>query len=176
MSPVPRALIDACVMVHHRKLDLLLRLATEGILHPLWSVAILDEADAALVRELEWDPAIVASRRRAMQDHFPEASVTGYEPLVESMGNHPGDRHVLAAAVAGSAGWLVTENLKHFRREQTLEHGIEAISTAALVKKLRSAWPAEVDEVLAKRAEKYQASLSAYPASLGKDFLALDRD
>jgi predicted nucleic acid-binding protein len=36
--------------------------------------------------------------------------VTGYESLIGSMTNHPKDRHVLAAAVAGRADVLVTES------------------------------------------------------------------
>ena len=49
-----------------------------------------------------------------MATYFPDARVTGYEKLIGSMTNHPKDRHVLAAAVAGRADVLVTENLKDF--------------------------------------------------------------
>jgi hypothetical protein len=47
-----------------------------------------------------------------MATYFPDARVTGYEKLIGSMTNHPKDRHVLAAAVAGRADVLVTENLE----------------------------------------------------------------
>jgi len=46
-----------------------------------------------------------------MATYFPDARVTSYEKLIGSMANHPKDRHVLAAAVAGRADALVTENL-----------------------------------------------------------------
>ncbi len=36
---------------------------------------------------------------RQLRDHFGDAWVTGYEPLIEQMANHPKNRHVLAAAV-----------------------------------------------------------------------------
>ena len=49
-----------------------------------------------------------------MAAYFPDARVTSYEELIGSMTNHPKDRHVLAAAVAGRADMLVTENLKDF--------------------------------------------------------------
>ena len=49
-----------------------------------------------------------------MAAYFPDARVTSYEELIGSMTNHPKDRHVLAAAVAGRADVLVTENLKDF--------------------------------------------------------------
>jgi hypothetical protein len=49
-----------------------------------------------------------------MAAYFPDARETSYEKLISSMTNHPKDRHVLAAAVAGRADVLVTENLKDF--------------------------------------------------------------
>jgi hypothetical protein len=48
---------------------------------------------------------------------FPEALVevpTGFDSL---MTNHPGDRHVLAAAIVSKADIIVTSNLKHFPQE-----------------------------------------------------------
>jgi len=35
-----------------------------------------------------------------MERAFPEAAITGYEPLVDAMNNADEDRHVAAAAVA----------------------------------------------------------------------------
>jgi hypothetical protein len=67
-----------------------------------------------------------AERLRAtMNRAFPEALVTGYEPLVAAMPNEPDDRHVTAAAVKSGAQVIVTSNLKHF---QQLPEGIEAQS------------------------------------------------
>ena len=60
-----------------------------------------------------------------MNRAFPEALVTGYEPLVAAMPNEPDDRHVTAAAVKSGAQVIVTSNLKHF---QQLPEGIEAQS------------------------------------------------
>ena len=40
--------------------------------------------------------------------------MTSYDELIGAMTNHPQDRHELAAAVAGRADMLVTENLKDF--------------------------------------------------------------
>ena len=59
-----------------------------------------------------------------MIEHFPGAMVTGYLSLTDSMTNHPKDRHVLAAAVRGSAELIVTQ--KHptlpGRRYGTFRH------------------------------------------------------
>jgi len=43
-------------------------------------------------------------------------------------GNHPKDRHVLAAAVRCEAEYLVTLNLKDFPAIEVKKHGVRAIS------------------------------------------------
>jgi hypothetical protein len=60
-----------------------------------------------------------------MAKHFPEAIVTGYEPLVPVMENDEKDRHVAAAAVKIGAQVVVTANLRDFKK---LPVGIEAQS------------------------------------------------
>ncbi|MGH3814104.1 MAG: PIN domain-containing protein, partial [Pseudonocardiaceae bacterium] len=85
---------------------------------------------------------------------------------VESMTNHPKDRHVLAAAVAAQADIVVTANLRHFpsyvcnpygvRVESpdqflcgAFERGPEALSTALRAQAARKRRPAmSVDEML----------------------------
>jgi hypothetical protein len=46
-----------------------------------------------------------------MRFHFPEADVFGYEELIPAMGNHPKDRHVLAAVVAAGFGVPLTRRV-----------------------------------------------------------------
>lgn len=45
---------------------------------------------------------------------FPDATVAGYELLVDGMTNDPKDRHVLAAAVRANAEVVVTFNIRDF--------------------------------------------------------------
>ncbi|AGW41435.1 hypothetical protein O159_13660 [Leifsonia xyli subsp. cynodontis DSM 46306] len=115
--------------------DFLLSLAIEGLYRPLWSDVLLDEVEdneaAKLVRRgaLEVDAAARASFLRVeMVRAFPDAIVTGFEPLEGSFGlPDPDDEHVLAAAVLGGAGAIVTFNFKDFPAKQ-IPAGIEIIS------------------------------------------------
>ena len=49
------------------------------------------------------------------------------------MPNDPGDRHVLAAAVAVGAQYIVTNNVRHFLPEHCEPFGISAIRADAFV-------------------------------------------
>lgn len=104
-------LLDANVLFPIRLTDLLLTAADARLYRPLWSEQVLDEACRNAVAE--YGPAI-SSRFDKMRAAYPQAAVTGYEPLVSAMTNHLDDRHVLAAAVAGRADLIVTYNKRHF--------------------------------------------------------------
>lgn len=55
--------------------------------------------------------------RRRMDSVVDDCLITGYEEVVESLDlPDPDDRHVLAAAIVGRVGVIVTVNLKIFRR------------------------------------------------------------
>jgi hypothetical protein len=71
--------------------------------------------------------AAVDRRIAAMTASFPDATVTGYEPLVSEMANHEKDRHVLAAAVRAGAEVIVTANLKDFPTAALAPYGITAV-------------------------------------------------
>ncbi len=95
--------------------DTLLRLAEPpAVFDARWSEDILGEMSRTLVRRFAKTPANARYREAAMRKFFPHALVCGYEPLVSQMGNHPKDRHVLAAALTCKADYLVTFNLRDF--------------------------------------------------------------
>ena len=95
--------------------DTLLRLAEPpAIFDARWSEDILGEMSRTLVRRFAKTTANARYREAAMRKFFPHALVHGYQPLISQMSNHPKDRHVLAAALACKANYLVTFNLRDF--------------------------------------------------------------
>ena len=116
------ALLDTCVLVPSRARDVLLEIASTGAYRPLWSSEILAELDRTL-RELlgkrgvsqEEANAYLTRLFRQMETAFPDALVTGWESLAETVQlPDPDDRHVVAAARAGRADVIVTDNLADF--------------------------------------------------------------
>jgi len=116
------ALLDTCVLVPSRARDVLLEIASAGAYRPLWSSAILTELDRTLrlllarrgVSPEEVD-AYLTRLFRQMEVTFPDAPVVGWEALIETIQlPDPNDRHRVAAARAGHADLIVTDNLADF--------------------------------------------------------------
>jgi hypothetical protein len=91
-----------------------------------------------------------------MATYFPDARVTGYEQLIRSMTNHPKDRHVLAAAVAGRADVLVTENLKDFPPESAVHLGITVTGQDDFLLGLLELHPDAVLDALRRQSSRYR--------------------
>lgn len=110
-----KIVLDACVLAPASLCDLLLRLAeSPRLFAPRWSAHILEEVRRTQIEKLGFPEDLADSWREAVGRHFPEALVTGYEPLIHSMQNDEKDRHVLAAAVRCGAEVIVTSNLRDF--------------------------------------------------------------
>lgn len=118
--------LDACVLHPAHLRDTLLRLSERELFQPLWTSAILEELERSLTRRRVPAPA---ARRvvRTMEAAFESAMVRGFEPLVDTMTCDPKDRHVLAAAIHGDAGAVVTFNVRDFPEESLQPHNIEVI-------------------------------------------------
>lgn len=116
------AILDTCVLWPSLQRDFLLSMAVEGLYRPLWSEAILQELSRheqykLIDRGAGGTDALARADRLVdnMRVHFDDALVTGWEPLEGTFGlPDTDDEHVLAAAVVGGAGAIVTDNLKHF--------------------------------------------------------------
>lgn len=128
------ALLDTCVLWPSLQRDFLLSLAVEGMYRPVWSSAILEELEYGETQKLierGVPPAEAESRARqliiAMRQHFDDAEVQGWEGLDGTYGlPDPDDEHVVAAAVVGGAGAIITHNTKDFPRT-LLPNGIQVL-------------------------------------------------
>jgi predicted nucleic acid-binding protein len=106
-------------------------LGGNGYYEPRWSSQILDEmrrnvlADHPATEPRRFDATTIAALRAA----FPEALVDPAEDLIATMDNEPGDRHVLATAIATQAHLVVTANVTDFRSSRFVTSGRIAIET-----------------------------------------------
>ena len=131
------AVLDANVLWPSLQRDFLLSLAIEGLFRPLWSNVLLDEVEynESAKRMKRGAVAADATRRAAflraeMARAFPDAVVRGWEALEGSYGlPDPDDEHVLAAAVVGGAGVIVTHNVKDFP-SASIPDGIDVVKPA----------------------------------------------
>jgi len=129
------ALLDTCVLWPSLQRDFLLPLAIEGLYRPLWSAAILEELEYEEARKLVErgeDAAKAAVRAghliQRMTVAFDDAQVSGWEGLDGTYDlPDPDGEHVLAAAVVGGAGAIVTHNAKDFPFSR-LPSGLDVLS------------------------------------------------
>lgn len=128
---VPRVVVlDACVLFPASLRDALLYAAEEDLYSLRWTDEILDEVRRNLIEKDKANEQAAQKMIATAKAAFPEALIpeSQYAHLKNTMQNHPKDRHVLAAAVAVEAEFIVTSNLRHFPKEALEPYYIEAIS------------------------------------------------
>lgn len=91
-----------------------------------------------------------------MNKHFPDAEVTGYENLIATMTNDPKDRHVLAAAVRGQAGLLVTANIKDFPTDAVAPYDVDVAHQDAFLLDQLDLQPDNVRAAVRRQASRYR--------------------
>jgi predicted nucleic acid-binding protein len=132
MAGHPRytALVDACVLFPMAVCDALMSVAATGIFAAKWTKQI-DEEWMRNLAEYKNVPAQTFEKRRDLMHRVCpdwEVSIEAWERLVPCIElPDEGDRHVLAAAVAGHADCIVTTNLKDFPGSILNPLGIEAL-------------------------------------------------
>lgn len=123
-------MLDSCVLVPIVKADLLLTFARDHAYSPLWTERILGEVEAAIVKVTAG--AVTADqarkRTRSMERFFDDALIADWEPLELSIEGLPdrNDRHVVAAAIRGSASIIVTDNIQDFPSSELDRWGLHA--------------------------------------------------
>ena len=153
----PIALLDANVLFPFRKRDILLRFHHAGLLRARWTERILDEWTLNLLEQKPHLERSVRSQRHAMREHFPEAEVTGFEPLIGTLElPDADDRHVLAAAIRCGAQHIVSDNLADFPAEVLGRFDIEAVDADDFLSRTFDLYPSEALGVLRTLQEAYR--------------------
>lgn len=126
---VPRAVLDADVIFSRVLHELMGRLAAGARLFDLvWSEELLDEAKSALIGRKGLSADVAQAWVGHMRREFPGGGVDladvpkGLD--LASMTRDPGDTHVCALAIAGSADLLFTFD-RGYLKEPLRDHGIE---------------------------------------------------
>ncbi len=155
--------LDACVLYPLPLRDTLLRAAQQNLYAVRWSRRILDEVARNLVNDRRATPeqamSLISAMERAFEDaEVPEAAIVSLESAVT---NEPGDRHVLAAAVASDAEAIVTSNVRHFPAAACEPVGVEVVHPDAFLRELHERAPAKIRVALTEQV----AALSRPPLS-----------
>lgn len=168
MASRSTALLDACVLYPIAMTDALLSLATAGFFAAKWTTLIEREWIAALERQRPDLTGRFDIRRDSMRAAIPDWEVpeTAWERLTANLSlPDQADRHVLAAAIAGKADFIVTSNLRHFPASLLSEFGIEAIDPDRFVV---SQW--DLDPANAVSAFRRMRARRKSPSSSPKEF------
>jgi len=145
--------LDSCVIFPMPLCDTLLRAAEAELYSVYFSQEILDGATRNLVKTGRMTEIKAARFQAMIKNTFSEAMVEVPARLVEAMTNHPGDRHVVAAAIIANAQIIVTDNLKHFPKEALEPYGIEAQHPDVFLTELFDRDPESMVEIIRKQFE-----------------------
>lgn len=169
---------DACVLYPSILRDFLLTLAKSGIFRAKWTDDIQDEWSRNLLRNRPDLGGTVIDRIRSnMEAAIPDALVSKktYRHLIEAVTlPDPGDRHVVAAAIASKASYVITFNLSDFPADKLNQFGVSALLPDEFVLRLIALGSEEVLECLEEQRARYRKppqTLSELLAKLSKDGL-----
>ncbi len=153
-----RVFVDTNVLFPFSVMDLFLALSENSIHTVIWTDALLDEWERVIVREHQRSPTTAASITTAIREFFADSKIelNAYEQLIGQMpGNDPDDRHHMAAAIAGGATALVTENIKDFPIEPLAALGLRVVRPDAYLSELLNNFPNEaISTIVRVAAEK----------------------
>jgi predicted nucleic acid-binding protein len=134
-----KALLDTNVLYPTVMREVLLGCAEAGLYAPLWSPRILDEWRHVAARHGPGDMALTEGEIVRLKARFPRAEVRP-NAADEARLHLPdeADVHVLAAAIAGSADVIVTQNRADFPRGVLAEEGVARTDADAFLWRLWS--------------------------------------
>jgi len=167
------ALYDACTLYPAPLRDLLMHLALTDLFRARWTDEIHDEWIRSVLKDRpDLTREQLERTRSLMNAHVRDCLVTGYEGLIEGLTlPDPDDRHVLAAAIRGSASVIVTFNLDDFPAECLDKFGVEAQHPDEFITHLIDLAPA----VVCVAAKRHRASLKNPPKTVHPAATSINR-
>lgn len=158
---------DACVLYPAALRDSLLRLALTHLFQAKWTDRIHEEWIGGLLRDRPELADKLPYTREQMDLAVPDALVTDFEDLIDSLSlPEPNDRHVLAAAIRAGAQAIITFNLKDFPKAALDRYDIEVMNPDTFVE---HQFYLGQDKVL--RAAKSQRASLTHPPKTTEEFL-----
>lgn len=143
-----KVLLDTCVIYPTVMRELILGVAGKGAFIPLWSERVLAEWVRATAKIGPDAQAQATGEAALMAARWPGACVEYASSLEARLWlPDPADRHVLAAAIAGSADGIVTLNARDFPRGVLAEEGLWRADPDAFLHGICQAQPDLVAEV-----------------------------
>jgi predicted nucleic acid-binding protein len=122
-----RVVLDTNVLVPASLFDLVLSQAGPASFTPLWSKEILSELTRVQLRR-GVPEEVTTKRLETMKGNFPFSCVSGYKTIEKTLNcPDPEDNHVLAAAIHGRAGAIVTADKRGFPVDCFEIHGVEIV-------------------------------------------------
>lgn len=147
MAIGPGVFLDTCVLFPPRLRALLLGLADRDLYAPVWSARVAAEWAHLVARRDPGAAAALPGLLARMAARWPAGAAPPGEPGLLDLPD-PGDRHVLAAAIAGGAERIVTLNLRDFPARALAPHGLRAQGPDDFVLALWLATPAAVEAAI----------------------------
>lgn len=159
----PVVFADTNVLYPYYVSDLLLFLSSDGVIRLLWTQYLVDEVVEVVPRRFlrgkvgrnssavqrQWS----AATKYLARDEVAEDEWTACLPLVT--GPDPDDLPHMAAAIAGSADYLLTSDRRGFSQSQLEEHGVKLLRADQFLCDLLEADPESVVLTLRSRAASF---------------------
>lgn len=171
---VPAVFIDACVLAGAIKRHLVLSLAEAGLIYPRWSEHVLFETGHAHARIVSTEPGRDGAGEAAqivtgLEAAFPEAMVpraAAEAIIIEARLPDIDDAHVIQAAAAGQAAFILTDNMKDFPRKALSPLGLYARPTGEFLGSALSKQPKQTRAALMAAADRLDLTPARFQTAL----------
>ena len=167
------AVLDACVLYSASLRDFFMWLAVGLVYQPKWTEDIHREwIENVLENRPELSREALERTRDLMNQWGGDWQCIGYASLLPTLAlSDPGDTHVLAAAIASQAPYLVTFNLSDFPEPALAPHGVRALHPDAFALLLL----AESPDLVCDAIRRHRATLKSPPKTAREYLDRLER-